>query len=253
MRIIYIIWAILLCHIHGIIAVSKPLYADLSHLRSNELISVTAKPLPNDGMQYIFRPIKHGKVFSGVRSCNVAVPIRGKINFSIVYLYRFKSIKLLKVPNPKHWFFNRTPAKYIYFKWIGDHFWVNITIRDFIYQYHIETTHCIEIDISIDSEFIKKTIKRSTVIYTPVDRDLFIKNIKQQTLNIWPKDEQKGGIFISGEYSNKKDKSEFKVTYEDVDKKKKTSYHMFNGKEWVQLDGKGGRPVIIKRKNEEFV
>ncbi|KAK2195498.1 hypothetical protein BdWA1_003174 [Babesia duncani] len=208
---------------------------DISCSIGNELISVTTTTL-HKGIKYVYKPQKGNHAFSIIRDGKYTVSINEKFKAAFVIVYKYNKTRLLMVPKSKNSYGLKKGNAYLYFEFIEDRF-QPISLRTFMFLKHQFEKYTTILDILKKNVFIdKKVRKNSTVRYKPSDTNVFVVRVKEGNLKIWPKAEQKGGIFISGEYSNKKDKSEFKVTYEDVDKKKKTSYHMFNGKEWIETD-----------------
>ncbi|KAK2195502.1 hypothetical protein BdWA1_003178 [Babesia duncani] len=225
------------------VVIGKNIVLDISHLSSDNDISVETSKMPNRGMQYVFKPKVKKSAITTVKcgSVPIAVPGNGKLKASEVILFKFNSMNLLMLPNPKRSLFKRSD-NILFFKSKGSQ-WINVNKREFMYRYHIETNQTVVFDLSIINESINRTIDKSKVVYTTKKGNIFVVAIRDGKNNIWPQEKQKGGLFLSAKYFNKAKKPLLNVKYLDVDKKEKTSYHMLDGKRWVQLSKKGGKPI----------
>ncbi|KAK2195503.1 hypothetical protein BdWA1_003179 [Babesia duncani] len=226
---------------------------DVYNIRGTDKIDVSPTNLFNGGIQYVFKPKNYKNAFYLITYNNNLIHIEGKLKAKEIVLYRFRSSTLLKVPNPKHWFFNRKPEKFLYYTLI-DNTWKNITKREYVYAFRMETANPITLDISGNDNFVKRNIKesKSTITYTPINDTIFILKVMQGNLDIWPQPNQIGAKFIKGKFISKDGISLFNVKYEDIDNKKKKSYHKLYGTRWVQLDKKGGKPLINEQGSNVF-
>ncbi|KAK2195501.1 hypothetical protein BdWA1_003177 [Babesia duncani] len=230
------------------------LAVDITNLNNTKFINVTPKTLANGGVQYVFRPRRMLKRIAALKSGNSYIPLNGKLKAKEVTLYKFKSMDLLKIPNPKPSVENRKYTKYLHFKKLGNK-WQPLNLREFTYLFNTESMQAAILDMTGTDENIKVSMKkRDTKYYKPISKNVFVTKVTEGTHYIWPQDDQKGGIFLSASSKQKKNgQTHLHIKYKDIDKKKKDSYYMSDGMDWVQLDKKYGNPLINKHKEQAFI